>query len=72
MKTLFLTREQAKKLGEFLCDYSTMRVETFLFKGFQINYNDPMAEKVDGDLSIDIMPIPASTILEDFHDHNEY
>ena len=60
MKTLFLTIEQAKQLGEDLVEYSGLMDSNkrLLFKGFKIEFGDPFATELCEHDSFEMTPIP--------------
>ena len=60
MKKLYLTLEQATKLGSDLIEYAAMQDSSQrpLFKGFEISFGDMLADKPQPDQSFEMTPIP--------------
>lgn len=65
MKELFLTLEQATKLGNDLTEYVAMQDNSQrpLFKGFKISFGDMLAQSPEPDQSFEMTPIPEFTVI---------
>lgn len=63
MKQLYLTLEQAKKIGNDLIEYAVMQDSSDrpLFKGFKIRFGDMFANELQPDQDFEMVPIPEYT-----------
>jgi len=59
LKKLYLTSQQAAKLGNDLIEYATMRdsINGLLFKGFVISFGDMLADELQPELSLEMTAI---------------
>lgn len=60
MKSLFITAQQAKQLGSDLVEYAKLKdtSDRELFKGFELRFGDLLSDKMMGDQSFELHPIP--------------
>ena len=63
MKELYITLEQAQKLGADLLEYSAMKdsSDREVFKGFKISFGDMLADDVQPDQGFELIPLPEFT-----------
>lgn len=59
MKALYLSREQAKSLGEDLVEYAAMKdvSDRDLFTGFKILFGDMLGDSPHDDQTLELHPI---------------
>ncbi len=67
MKELYLTRSQAKSLGEDLVEYAEKldSADRQMFEGFKIRFGDLFAKEVQPGESFELHPLPSWCEIED-------
>ena len=70
MKHLFLTKEQARQLGEDLLEYARMKDsnDRDLFTGFELRFGDLFAKELQPGEMLELHPIPGCCEINDDSD----
>lgn len=66
MKKLFLSRQQAKQLGDDLTEYLKFKDSSSreLFSGFEVSFGDMLEREVCSDQELTMVPIPSFTLIQ--------